>query len=164
MKEPYYNNITGVMTIPEYVGQNGSLTTDADEPKIVRGAGTDLSTIEEGDFIFANNEIRRVNFNHYRYNTMKDNGDGTFGGFQGEQMLTLNAAFSVALAVDTFAVVKPSIYRSVDILNNGGADGYYNGKVLKDGVSVELGPDLRGLTPIVIDGTGTNIAVSAQPL
>lgn len=140
MASPYYKVFTEKTCIPEPILLLGSLTTRG---TIVTLANAKVGQILVGDYIYDENqnEVRKIT------------------GYSGNN-LVIESAFTVDITTAIGIVVAGrTLFTSVSITNIGLTDGELNNDILKKRSIVNY-ENSDGVTPITIDGTGTQIAIS----
>jgi len=140
MATPYYKVFTGKTCFPEPESLNGTFSTVGAKVTIQNGD----DTLKGGQYLYDSNqnEVRKVLF------------------FEQDNPI-LESAFSVNIEVPiAIQVVGSDTYKSVSVDCYGGADGELNGENLSQGTIINY-DDEDSIDPFVIDGTGTEIAISA---
>ncbi len=147
-KNLYGAPITNLQVIPNEETLTGTIDVAASST-VVKGTGTDFwHDLSAGDFLWANNELRRI--------------ESVSTSFQ---VMNVNAPFTAPVVAAALEVVKKAQLKTLAIINNGAVDATVDGNPLGPNKSANFNRDSSNIggdefiDPVIIDGTGTTVGI-----
>ncbi len=145
MAKPNNNLVTGNGTLPASKNLGGSITTHIDNPLKISVTGVKtVGIVREGNSIFANNELRRVQ-------SIFPNGD-----------LLIATPFSIQLVDEELKLVENGRFKEISVFNNSdNITGSVNGNPCPPKIGFRWKEkDNEGLDAIYFDTNGADFLIS----